>query len=409
MAHAKYLIIGGGVASAKAAVSIRARDADGHVILASREDRYPYDRPPLSKNFLTNDSMTAEDPESKDPSWYVANNVEIRRGATATHVDPSAHRVDFADGQSVSYDKLLLSTGASPIRPRIEGAELDNVFCLRTVDDAENIRAAIKRGGSAVMIGGGYIGLEVAASAASRGVECTIIDKHMRPWSTFASHGAGDFVRRRFEAQGVTFLFDAEVARIIGGCAAQAVATGSGKECAADFVVIGVGVKLNTELARDSGIELDHVGAIVVDQYLRTSEADIYAAGDVAAFPDKFTGKRGHLEHYMNGSWQGEAAGSNMAGQPTPYDRVGYFYSDMFDIHMALRGAPGGTFARTFGAMESGNFVDVYAGTGGRVQMGLAVSQDESKLDPISDKLEALIVAGETVDCLDPADFAAIA
>ena len=160
--------------------------------------------------------MTAEDPESKDPSWYVANNVEIRKAATATHVDRSAKRVDFADGRSVSYEKLLLTTGASPIKPGIDGVDLKNVFFLRTVDDAENIREAIKRGGTAVMIGGGYIGLEVAASAASRGVRCTIIDKHLRPWSAFASHAAGDFVRRRFEEGGVSFQFDAQAARIIG-------------------------------------------------------------------------------------------------------------------------------------------------------------------------------------------------
>ena len=409
MADTKYLIIGGGVASAKAAVAIRELDKDGRVILVTREDRYPYDRPPLSKDFLTNDKMTAEDPESKDPSWYVENNVEIRRAATATHIDRSAHRVDFSDGQSLTYEKLLLTTGASPIKPDIDGIELENVFFLRTIDDAENLRTAIKRGGTAVMIGGGYIGLEVSASATSRGVKCTVIDKQMRPWSSFASHGAGDFVRRRFEQAGVRLVSDAAAVKIVGDGKVSAVRTLSGEEYAADFVVIGLGVKLNTQLARDAGLNLDRQGAIVVDQYLLTSDPDIYAAGDVAAFPDKYSGAHTHLEHYLNGSWQGSIAGANLAGESTPYDRVAYFYSDMFDIHMALRGAPGGTLARMFGAVESGTFVEIYAGPGGRLQMGLAVSTDESKLDPISDRLEALIKVAETVDRIDPADFAAVA
>ena len=375
----------------------------------TRENRYPYDRPPLSKNFLTNDKMTAEDPESKDPSWYVENKVEIRKAATATHIDRSARRVDFAGGQSLTYEKLLLTTGATPIKPGIDGVDLKNVFCLRTIDDAENIRAAIKRGGSAVMIGGGYIGLEVAASAASRGIHCTVIDKQMRPWSTFAGHGAGDFVRKRFEQEGVTMVPDAAVASIVGNGKVSAVRTLSGEEYAADFVVIGIGVKLNTELAHDAGFDLDGQGAIVVDQYLCTSDPHIFAAGDVAAFPDKYSGAHAHVEHYMNGSWQGSVVGANLAGEPTPYERVAYFYSDMFDIHMALRGSPGGTLARTFGAVERGNFVEIYAGPGGRVQMGLVVSTDESKLDPISDKLEAHITDAQTIDQIDPADFATIA
>ncbi len=406
MADTKYFIIGGGASSAKAAVAIRAADKEGRVILVSREDRFPYDRPPLSKDLLQKDSMTAEDPESKDPSWFTNNNVEIRKGVGVIRIDRRAHRVELTDDTHLTYEKLVLATGSSAVHPNIPGSDLENVFVLRTVDDALRIRSAIQKGGRAVMIGGGYIGMEVAASATARGIHCTITERGKRPWAHFGSQAASSYVQGRYEEEGVVFRFEETVESIVGEGKVSSVRTQSGAEVPADFVVIGVGVKLNNELAVAAGLTTDPSGGVVVNEFLRSEDPDIYVAGDVAAYVDKYTGERMHVEHHMNAGWTGATAGSNMAGGEQPFDKVAYFYSDAFDIHMALRGTPGGELCQTIGDVASGNFVELYKAESGKLRYGLAVNREESKLDPISDKLETLIMEGALAEQIHPDDFA---
>jgi 3-phenylpropionate/trans-cinnamate dioxygenase ferredoxin reductase subunit len=258
------------------------------------------------------------------------------------------------------------------------------------------------------MIGGGYIGLEVSASATSRGVHCTIIERGTRPWVRFGSPEAGEYVRTRYQAEGVEFCFEDEAIEILGDGKATAARTKSGKEFPADFVVVGLGVRLNIELAVAAGLGTEPTGGIIVNEFLQTEDPDIFAAGDVAAYVDKYTGQRMHVEHYMNAGWTGTTAGSNMAGDQQVFDKVAYFFSDAFDIHMALRGTPGGKLAATYGNVAGGNFVEVYGNESGKLQYGLVVSKDESKLDPYSDKLEALITNSAKVDAINADDFSSI-
>lgn len=395
----KYLVIGGGAASAKAAVAIRKHDPSGSITLICGENHFPYDKPPLSKNFLTNDQMTAEDPESKDPSWYTENKVAILKSTLVDRIDRAAKTVHFG-GLAHGYEKLLLTTGASPKRPDIPGVDGERVHFLRSVDDAEAIRNAIRQGGKAVMIGGGYIGLEVAASAMTRGVACTIIDPIERVWR-FASPSASAFVRRRFEKEGATFVLGQQVASIESSGRGVTVGIGNGEAFDADFVVVGAGVTLNTRLAGEAGLDLDRQGAIKVDETLRTSDPNIWAAGDVASYHDRYSGESGHVEHYMNATWTGDAAGASMAGVQSAFDKVAYFFSDMLDIHMAMRGLPGGKLAKQFGSYDAGDFIELYSDAEGVLRCGLIVNREESKLDPISDQLEAHIQRRDYVDRVD--------
>jgi NADPH-dependent 2,4-dienoyl-CoA reductase/sulfur reductase-like enzyme len=398
MATTRYVIIGGGVASAKAAVAIRALDTEGTVTLVCGENRFPYDKPPLSKNFLTNDAMTEEDPESKDPSWYEKNNVEVRKGIWIDRIDREAKTIQFGDEGVIEYDRLLLTTGSSPIRPSIPGIHQENVCLLRTLDDAVKIRNLLHKAKHVALLGGGYIGLEVAASALTRGVPCTIINHSPGPWSRFASPKAGDFVKRRLEKEGARVLYHDEVTNLHGDGVVTGLSTEVGREVHADVVVVGAGVRLNTALAETSGLKLAQTGGVVVNDHFQTSDPDIYAAGDIAAFIDPYTGELGHAEHYMNGNWQGEAAGSSMAGGGKPWDKVNYFFSDMLDIHMALRGSPGGELAKVLGSYETGDFIELYANQDGTLRMALIVDREEKKLDPISDQVEAAIMKRSLVE-----------
>jgi NADPH-dependent 2,4-dienoyl-CoA reductase/sulfur reductase-like enzyme len=386
----KYLLIGGGVASVAAAQAIRERDKDGSMMLVTADANMPYDRPPLSKNFLSNLEMTADDAASKFDNFYPDNNIQLKRSTLATSVNLAKHAVTLEDGSIINYEKLLLATGSRPKHLSDELSNQENVFVLRTIEHAEAIRNRAKEAKSAVVVGTGFIGLEVAAQFASMGIQTTIVSRDAYPWKKFASPVVGEFLRSYFEAKGVQMLLSNEVTAIAGG----SVVTGSNTRHEADMVVLGLGVDLNLDLAQSAGLQGVRQNGVEVNELLQSSDPDVFVAGDIALFKDLAMERIWHLEHHLNARWQGQTVGANMAGAAIAYDKIPYFFSDFFDLHMVLRGDPeSGSLTTMFGNLEAGDFVELYHDDGGVVRMAIAFSKDEKKLDATADKLEEIIRA----------------
>ena len=403
--HVRYLLIGGGVAVAHAAVGIREVDPDGSAAIVCKENWFPYGRPPLSKGFLTKD-LSPEDVESKDPSFYAEKNIHVHKGTTAEKIDRATKTVHLSNGTDYNYEKLLIATGCTPKLPKMAGIDLKGVHVLRTVDDSMAIKADMKEGARAVMIGAGYIGMEVGSGCLNRKMKLTIIEPSAHPWSKFASQTTGDFLRRYYEKHGATMVFGDQVTEIVGSGHASGVKTKSGKEISADMVVVGVGVTQNLELPKQAGLQIDEKDGVIADEYFRTSDPNVYVAGDIAAFNDLVLGKRWHAEHYLHGQWTGKQAGRNMAGANEPYKNVPYFFSDMLDFGMVLRGDPaGGKTSKVFGDMDAVEFVECYAKDDGTLAMGMGFSRDSKRQDLYSERLEKLFTERAKVDSLSSANF----
>ncbi|HWA83408.1 MAG TPA: FAD-dependent oxidoreductase, partial [Fimbriimonadaceae bacterium] len=389
-----YLLIGGGRTSANAAQAIRAKDPSGSIMIVAGEDRKPYDRPPLSKNFLEGRPPNPDDVESKADDFFDKHRVELSRGIPVDSIDPELKLVTLENGKRFEYGKLLIATGASPIHLDVPGADMDHVRYLRSVDDSMAIRDAAKNVKSAVLIGAGFVGTEVGATLSGLGVSCTILAREDYPWEKFLSEETGNWLRRYFEAKGVAFRPNAEVAEIVP----DGVKLSTGEVVEGELVVVGIGVRLNLGLAKDAGLKLDGHHGIATDATLQTSDSSIWAAGDVAAYEDGNFGKRWHLEHYMNADWQGTHVGQNMAGASEPFLKVPYFFSDLFDLHFVLRGDPsGGDRAKVIGDRESGEFVELYAYPDGRLAMGLVFTRDDKRQDELGDKIEEFLLAKKNV------------
>lgn len=402
----RYLIVGGGLAAANAAQSIRERDKEGSVLIVGMEKHCPYDRPPLSKNFQLDQDLNVDDILSKPENFYAENQVQLHVGVKAESLDRAAREVSLADGSTVRYEKLLLVTGSTPRPLDVPGNTLAGVCYLRTVDDAEGIRMAMQGSKRAVMVGAGYIGMEVGADCLKRGLEVSFVDPTKHPWSKFASETLGGFLQRYFEKKGAAFYFEENVTEFAGDNGLKSVKTDKGRSLAADYSVVGIGVLLNTQLAKDAGLEVDEKQGVVVDKFLRTSDPNIWAAGDIAYFEDVAMEQRWHAEHYMNAQWQGQAVGAIMAGEQKPYDQVPYFFSDMGDLHMILRGnAQEHGETTVLGDLDSARFIELYPNKEGVLRMGIAFSENESDLEPISDKLEGLIREKRKVSDLALSDF----
>jgi 3-phenylpropionate/trans-cinnamate dioxygenase ferredoxin reductase subunit len=392
----KYLIVGGGLAAVWAAQNIRERDKEGRLIIVGEESRPPYDKPPLSKNYIADDEIKEDDAYSKFDNFYPDNNIELMLGSKATRLDPAAHTVTLENGNTVRYEKLLLSTGSDPRTLDIPGAHLKNVFYLRKLDESLAIREAVRKSKRAVLVGAGYLNLEVGSGALKHGVEVTFVEPTGWPWSRFASPKLGGFMTRAYEKAGARFIFHDSVTGLEGDGAVRAALTKNGQRIPCDMAVIAVGATLNTELARDAGLKMGDRGGVLVSEFLESSDPDIYAAGDIACFQDIALGRQWHAEHHLNAKWQGRAVGAIMAGERKPYNQVPYFFSDFLDLHMVQRGDPAaGKREDTIivGDLDGGEFVELYPDDSGILRMGVAISHEESKLDPISDKLEELIRA----------------
>jgi len=329
------VIVGAGLAAAKAAETLRTEGYDGRIVLLGDEPQPPYLRPPLSKDYLRGETGPA-DAFVHPVDWYAAQQVELRLGSRVTGLDARARTVGLADGERIPYDRLLVATGATPRRLDVQGTQLAGVHTLRTMADADALRVAAARARRAVVIGGGWVGSEVAASLRQLGLEVTLVMDRATPLERVLGAEVGAVYRDLHLAHGVGLVANRRVVALHGDHAVAAVTTDDGGRIAADLVVVGIGAEPRVRLA--SGAGLDVQDGIVVDERLATSAPGVFAAGDVAAAWHPTLGARIRVEHWDNARRQGATAARNMLGGSEAYDRLPYFYSDQFDLSMEYVG-----------------------------------------------------------------------
>ncbi len=330
-----FVIVGASLAGAKAAEALRERGFDGRVVLVGSERERPYERPPLSKDYLRGESER-EKAYVHPPDFYDQQGIELMAGSTVSAIDADGSRVSFDSDDELAYDKLLLTTGAEPRRLSIPGADLDGIYYLRTLDDCDVLRERLDAGGHAAVVGSGWIGSEFAASARQRGLEVTLIDPLQVPYEHILGVEIGSFYRDVHAQHGVELLLGEGVDEFGGDGAVRSVRTGSGREVHCDFAVVGIGVAPRVGLAQDAGLDIDN--GVAVDERLQSSVPDIFAAGDVAAAWHPFFEERIRVEHWANALNQGPAAAAAMLGDQAPYDRIPYFFSDQYDVGMEYSG-----------------------------------------------------------------------
>jgi 3-phenylpropionate/trans-cinnamate dioxygenase ferredoxin reductase subunit len=313
------VIVGGGLAGATAAFTLRKLGYEGRVQLVNAEHELPYERPPLSKDYLRGESAL-DKAYVKPAADYDGQAIDLLAGRTATRIDPQDRSVELDDGTTLTYGALVMATGSEPRRVEMPDVDASRVHYLRTVADADRIKAAAAPSKSAVVFGGGWIGSEVAASLRQLGLEVTLVSRTERPLERVLGPEIAEVYRRLHEQHGV---------RVVRGDAGQH-ANG------ADLVVVGIGALPRLDLARDAGLEIH--GGVVVDEYLRTSAPDVYAIGDIANAWHPRLRRHIRIEHWDNAKRQGRAVAPTILGQGEPYTRTPYFYSDQFDLGMEYRG-----------------------------------------------------------------------
>jgi NADPH-dependent 2,4-dienoyl-CoA reductase/sulfur reductase-like enzyme len=327
-----YVIVGASLAGAKAAETLRDEGFDGEIVLLGTEQELPYERPPLSKGYLL--GKAERDSIYVHPlDWYPGHDVDLRLGVTVTAIDRAAATVSTAEGP-LHYDKLLLTTGASPRRLSFPGSDRDEVLYLRTVGDSDRLREAFRPGTRVAVAGAGWIGLETTAAARMGGCEVTVIEP--QPGALYAQLGpeVGSVFTDLHRSHGVEFRFGETAAEFRPGV----VVTSSGAEVPADLLIVGIGAAPNDALAAAAGLEVS--GGVLTDAALLTSDPNIFAAGDVANSFNPLLGHPVRVEHWANALNGGPAAAKSMLGQPVVYDRVPYFFSDQYDLGMECAGLP---------------------------------------------------------------------
>jgi 3-phenylpropionate/trans-cinnamate dioxygenase ferredoxin reductase component len=330
----EFVIIGGGVAAAKAAEGVRTAGGEGAAVVLTAEPELPYERPPLSKEFLRGEAGR-EQTRTHDEAWYRDNDVEVLLATRASTLDPATRTVTTEVGDQLRYGRgLVLATGAQPVRLGLPGEDLEGVYYLRTVDDAERLRAAVSRAENMVIVGGGYIGAEVAASATQMDTRVTLLEMADTLWTRAVGSEMGRFLEDFLRDRGVHVRTRTRAAALQGGETVEAVVLNDGSRLHANLVVIAVGVRPDTSLAEEAGLPVDD--GILVDQQLRAAEG-VFAAGDVANAEHPLFG-RIRIEHWAEALNQGLLAGRNLAGADERYDRVPYFFSDQFDLSLTYLG-----------------------------------------------------------------------
>jgi len=391
-ADTTYVIVGASLAGAKAAETLRAEGFDGRLVMIGAESERPYERPPLSKDYLL--GKAERDTIYVHPArWYAEHEVDLRLGVAATGLDTVGHEVTLADGSRVGYTKLLLATGSSPRRLPAPGADLHGVLYLRSVQDSDRLKAAFAAASRVAVVGGGWIGLETAAAARSAGAEVTVLEASELPLLRVLGREVAEVFASLHRDHGVDVRTGVQVAEITGAGRADGVLLGDGSRVAADVVVVGVGITPNTQLAAQAGVKVEN--GVVVDERLRSSDPDIYAAGDVACAFHPLLGRHIRVEHWANALNQPLIAARAMLGQDVVYDRVPYFYTDQFDLGMEYSGHvdPGGYDRVVFrGDVPGREFLAFWVGDG-RVLAGMNVN-----IWDVNDKIAALVRAGLPVD-----------
>jgi 3-phenylpropionate/trans-cinnamate dioxygenase ferredoxin reductase component len=330
-----FVIVGGGLAGAKAAQTLRDEGFDGRVVLLGDEDVAPYERPPLSKDYLRGDAGR-DAIWAQEEGWYDAHDVELRTGTHVAEVVPASSEVVLDGGERIGYDQLLLATGSAAKRIPIPGAELEGVRVLRTVADSDALREALTPGVRVVVIGAGWIGCEVAASARQRGADVAMVAPEAVPLERVLGPEVGAVYRDVHAKQGVELVLGTGVEAIEGNGRVSGVRVAGGRILPADVVVLGVGAAPRLELAQAAGLRVED--GVLADDRLRTSVPNIYVAGDIARAEHPILGDTVRVEHWGTALEQGPVAARNMLGQDVAYDRIPYFFSDQYDVGMEYAG-----------------------------------------------------------------------
>jgi 3-phenylpropionate/trans-cinnamate dioxygenase ferredoxin reductase subunit len=385
--HVKYLLVGGGLASSAAAQAIREIDTEGTVLLVGQEVNRPYHRPPLSKEYQRG-ARRREELFTLDGDWLAQHHVQLRTGRRVAHLDTTRSKATIDSGEEISYDHLLLATGGTPTHLTIPGADLPNLYYLRTIDDADRLHNAIEkakvegrpqqeagRRGRVAVIGGGVLGVELAATLTQLGLKVDLACGRPTPWHKFAGEVTGRFVARYLEQHGVSVHVDRRAQRLEGDGRVQRVILSNDDVIDCDFVVAAAGMTVNKELLRNTPISAEN--AILVDAQCRTNVENIYAAGDCAAVFDPLFGKHRVLDHWDNALVTGALAGRNMAGANLTYDAVNYFFSDVFDVSLSAWGESrliDRRIVRGSTHVEEPNFIEFGIAADGRIAQVLAIN-----------------------------------
>jgi len=399
-AQETFVIVGAGLAGAKAAEALRTEGFEGRVVLFGEEADRPYDRPPLSKDFLQGKSEKEKiyvHPEG----WYAEHDVELHLDTRVTAIDRSAHELATTDGgERIGYDKLLLTTGSSPRRLSVPGHDLEGVLYLRGVADSEAIKAAFATIKRVAIIGAGWIGLETAAAARAAGVEVTVLEMAALPLLGVLGPEVAKIYAALHAEHGVELKTGVEVGEILAvDGRASGVRLADDSRIDADVVVVGVGITPNAELAEAAGLSIDN--GVVVDEYLATTDPDVFAAGDVANAYYPSLGRHLRLEHWSAALNQGPVAAANMMGRAVAYDQVPYFFSDQYDMGMEYSGyVEGGRYDEVVfrGDVTKREFIAFWRREG-RVLAGMNVNIWDA-----TDAIAALVRSGDVIDATRLAD-----
>lgn len=388
-----FVIIGGGLAGAKAVEALRDSGFDGQITLFADEKRLPYERPPLSKEYLAG-KKSLTDFTVQNSDWYRDHNVDLRLGSRVSGVNAGDHAVALPDGTTMRYDKLLLATGSASRRPPIPGSDADAVHYLRTYDDAVSLDSVLTEGSSLAVVGAGWIGLEVAAAARQRGVDVTVVETAKQPLVAALGETVGEVFARLHRDHGVKLRLEAQVEEITTtGGKATGLKMRDGSTVSADAVLVAVGAKPNVELAEQAGLAMGD-GGVLVDASLRTSDPDIYAVGDIAAAAHPLFGGRIRTEHWANALKQPVVAAAGMLGSPGEYAELPYFFTDQYDLGMEYVGhAPGFERVVFRGDVPGREFVAFWLDGDNRVLAGMNVN-----IWDVLDDVKALIRSRTSVD-----------
>jgi 3-phenylpropionate/trans-cinnamate dioxygenase ferredoxin reductase component len=388
-----FVIVGASLAGAKAAETLREEGFAGRVVLLGEEPEPPYERPPLSKGYLlgSDERNTAF---VHDRAWYDKQNIELRTGVRVEALDPAAHTVTLATGERLGYDELLLTTGSVIRTLPVPGTDLVGVHYLRRIEHSDALRGVLVEGARVVVVGGGWIGLEVAAAARTHGATVTLVEIDTLPLRRVLGDEVAQVFADLHTAHGVDLRLGTGVREIVGeGGRVASVTLDDGSSVPADVVLIGVGITPAVELAQEAGLDVDN--GVLVDASLRTSDPDIYAAGDVANIENPLLHRRLRVEHWSNALNGGPAAARSMLGQDVVYDRVPYFFTDQYDLGMEYSGyaEPGGYDQVVFrGDVAGGEFIAFWLADG-RVLAGMNVN-----IWDVTDDIERLVRSGARVD-----------
>ena len=385
-----HVIVGASLAGAKAAETLREEGFDGRLVLIGDEPERPYERPPLTKDYLRGESPR-EKAYVHPEAFYREHDIELMTETAVTALDPGGSRITFADGSELDYDRLLLATGAKPRPMELPGADLDGIHYLRTLADCDALRERLVEGGSLVVIGAGWIGAEFAASAREVGADVTVIDPMSVPLERVLGPEVGVVYRDLHHEHGVRLVLGTGVEEFEGERSVQAVKTGDGGTIECDTVVVGIGVIPRVELAETAGLKTDN--GILVDRSLATSAPGVYAAGDVANAWHPFYERHVRVEHWANALNQGPAAARAMLGQNVSYDRIPYFFSDQYDAGMEYSGFATEWDEVVFRGDRAGREFIAFWLRDDRVVAGMNLNVWD-----VNEHVQALIRSGQVVD-----------